>query len=212
MLSIMGISEKIGFLQIGGKAITVEQIAIMAGVSVADAQRYTDELEANAVFSRDDNGVIFNRRMVRETKRYNEAREAGLKGGNPILLESDTRSQNLEATEGLRVGVKGRDKGQVDISAFDTFWKAYPKKVSKANAVKAFPKAIKKVDFDVMLKALEAHKKQDQWTKDKGKYIPNPASWLNFERWEDVLANSAKPLPTAINASNYEEVRKTLND
>ena len=25
------------------------------------------------------------------------------------------------------------------------------------------------------------------WMKDKGKYIPNPATWLNQKRWRDEL-------------------------
>lgn len=69
---------------------------------------------------------------------------------------------------------------------FDIFWKAYPRKVSPADAKKAFSKL--KVDeqlLEKMLKAIEQHKKTDQW-KDL-KYIPHPSTWLNGHRWEDEV-------------------------
>ena len=41
--------------------------------------------------------------------------------------------------------------------------------------------------FEIITKALELHKKSEQWTKDKGRFIPNPSTWLNQERWNDEL-------------------------
>jgi len=72
---------------------------------------------------------------------------------------------------------------------FEIFWKAYPKKVGKDAAMRAFQK--RKVDSDllqVMLDAIEKQSKQSSWLKDDGQYIPNPATWLNGERWKDQLA------------------------
>ena len=36
-----------------------------------------------------------------------------------------------------------------------------------------------------MRKSIEQSKKSEQWTKDNGKYIPMPSTWLNQRRWED---------------------------
>lgn len=68
---------------------------------------------------------------------------------------------------------------------FDEFWKAYPKKVGKEAARKAFGKV--KAPVESLLTAIERQKCSDQWTKDNGQYIPNPATWLNQGRWEDEL-------------------------
>ncbi len=70
--------------------------------------------------------------------------------------------------------------------AFDTFWKMYPKKVGKGAAEKAFKK-YKPDDalLNTMLKAIEIQLQSEQWKKDCGQYIPNPATWLNQKRWED---------------------------
>ena len=68
---------------------------------------------------------------------------------------------------------------------FDKFWEAYPKKKSKPIALKAWLKH--KPDIDVVIKSLTMMKKCDQWTKNKGEFIPYPASWLNAEGWNYVI-------------------------
>lgn len=69
---------------------------------------------------------------------------------------------------------------------FDAFWGAYPKKVSKAAAEKAFHK-LKPDDalLETMLAAIEQQKRSAEWQKDDGQFIPYPATWLNGRRWED---------------------------
>lgn len=70
--------------------------------------------------------------------------------------------------------------------AFAVFWQAYPKKVGKKDAEKAFKKA--KMPLDVLLSAIEAQKNGAQWQKENGRFIPNPATWLNQGRWDDEVA------------------------
>lgn len=69
--------------------------------------------------------------------------------------------------------------------AFETFWKAYPRKVGKDAARRAFAKV--KVPVETLVAAVEAQKSSPQWTKDNGQFIPNPATWLNQGRWEDEV-------------------------
>ena len=72
------------------------------------------------------------------------------------------------------------------LEAFNSFWQHYPKKRNKGQARKAWLKLspdkplIKKI-----LQAVEVAKESDDWQKEKGKYIPYPATWLNAEGWED---------------------------
>ena len=74
---------------------------------------------------------------------------------------------------------------------FEQFWKAYPKcdrKVDKKGCRKIFEKINPSDElFATMLKALEQHKKSAQWNESNGKYIPQPKTWLNQERWETEL-------------------------
>ena len=70
--------------------------------------------------------------------------------------------------------------------AFESFWKAYPRKIGKEAARKAFAK-VKKSEWNLLVPAVEAQKRSQQWTKENGRYIPNPATWLNQGRWQDEL-------------------------
>jgi predicted transcriptional regulator len=78
------------------------------------------------------------------------------------------------------------------LKAFDDFWNLYPKKVAKADALKAWNKALKRKTADELLKLTRVY--------SEGKlpditYIPYPASWLNKELYESVEVAEAKPLP-----------------
>lgn len=70
---------------------------------------------------------------------------------------------------------------------FDAFWSAYPKKVGKGAAEKAFAKAKINGHLPDVLQAVERQKASEQWKKDGGQFIPNPATWINQKRWDDVL-------------------------
>jgi len=72
---------------------------------------------------------------------------------------------------------------------FEAFWKAYPKKTGKLAAQRAWKK-IKSpaTSLPEFLAALEKQKKSDQWTNENGRFIPNPATWLNQGRWMDELS------------------------
>ena len=82
---------------------------------------------------------------------------------------------------------KRREETDINIkSLFEDFWKAYPKRVAKPAALKAWLK-ISPVngDFEKIMEALDWAKNSQQWKGDNGKFIPYPASWLNARRFED---------------------------
>lgn len=87
--------------------------------------------------------------------------------------------------------------------AFEKFWKAYPKKVGKGAAEVAFKRA--KAPVSELLEAIAAQKESKQWKEDGGRYIPNPATWLNQERWKDELP---RPGETICQAQEAEEKSK----
>ena len=66
---------------------------------------------------------------------------------------------------------------------FDRFWQAYPRKVGKQAARKAFERVV--VPVERLLSALEAQRGDPQWQRENGRYIPHPVTWLNQGRWED---------------------------
>lgn len=115
----------------------------------------------------------------------------------PPRLEKTPVGQQV-ATESGKEPVKEPTTPSELEKRFETFWKAYPKKVGKDAASKAFAK--RKPDDKLMkeiLQAVELQKGSDQWTKDGGQYIPNPATWLNQGRWMDELEQAPPDNPFA---------------
>jgi len=90
-------------------------------------------------------------------------------------------------------------KGEWCLSRFAEFWSKYPRKVAKADALKAFKKLIgNKQDIDwfmsIVMASLDRWSKNAQWTKDGGKFIPYPATWLNRGSWEDSKNGETKEI------------------
>jgi predicted transcriptional regulator len=78
------------------------------------------------------------------------------------------------------------------LKGFDEFWNLYPKKIAKADALRAWKAATKKKTADELLKLTKAYA---EGKLPEIKYIPYPASWLNKGLYESVEVAEAKPLP-----------------
>lgn len=76
-------------------------------------------------------------------------------------------------------------------AGFVRFWDAYPRKVAKREALKAWDR-LKPTDRDVedILQAIDRQKRSQEWRKDHGEFIPHPSTWLNQGRWEDVTKDT----------------------
>lgn len=83
------------------------------------------------------------------------------------------------------------DEEKTEVSNFDRFWAAYPKKVGKADARKVFER-IRGISIETILNAIERLRKSEQWQKDNGQYIPHPATWLRRGGWDDELPLKAR--------------------
>lgn len=73
---------------------------------------------------------------------------------------------------------------------FTEFWTAYPKKAGKGAAHSSWKKIKPKVSretADKIISAVRAYAQTQQWKKENGQYIPNPATFLNQRRWEDEV-------------------------
>lgn len=135
------------------------------------------------------------------------SRENGKKGGRPrktpaalpkapeeVKTEEPEQEKQNETKENLNIQTgffeskekQTKQKAEPKTNqGFEAFWKAYPKKVGKAIARRSFERI--KVPAETLIAAVNAQKQSQQWTKDNGQYIPNPATWLNQGRWEDEL-------------------------
>jgi hypothetical protein len=98
MLCVMHEAEPRGTLRVNGKPLTSRQLGALAGCG--DVEDLLSELEEAGVFSRNEDGTIFSRRMMRDEARASEDKANGKRGGNPRLKG------------GVNPPVKGEDKAQ----------------------------------------------------------------------------------------------------
>ncbi|QXH68591.1 helix-turn-helix domain-containing protein [Pseudomonas asgharzadehiana] len=91
--------------------------------------------------------------------------------------------------------------------AFEVFWKLYPNKKSKKDARKAWDKLEPDAELRLtLMTALGNHRLSRDWTKDDGQFVPMASTWLNGERWTDVLK------PAAANGQAYNNLPQHTDD
>ena len=109
---------------------------------------------------------------------------------DPINASKDKISKVKNKVKNTTVPPSSPPKGEdAQIGGrFERFWAAYPKKVAKAAALKAW-KSLSPDEglLETILDALERQKKSDQWRRENGQFIPNPSTWINGKRWNDEL-------------------------
>ena len=135
-------------------------------------------------------------------------------GGAPEPLRSQEKEQKYEQKyeqkqeQDTSSGAAAPSVGSLplDDDGFVRFWTAYPRKIAKADAAKAWGKLRPNAELQhVIVAAIEAQRTWPTWPKDS-KYVPYPATWLNKRRWEDPPAEPAPssataPAPTGRNGS-----------
>ncbi len=108
---------------------------------------------------------------------------------NKLNREEETKEKNTQKNEAA----------PPSLGLFDSFWTIYPKKVAKCK-IEALWKS-RKLDAiaPAIIEAVQRYSRTEQWQKDKGRYVPNPETFLNQKRWEDEIETTikpAKPMPS----------------
>lgn len=91
-----------------------------------------------------------------------------------------------------------KQRKRVSDMSFDEFWSAYPRKIARIVAKKAYEKALTLTDHETIMRGVERYKVQ------KPDYCDwcHPSTWLNQGRWDDDYGDSA---PTRTGLSPYLE-------
>lgn len=125
----------------------------------------------------------------------------------PELPETRLTENHTELTEKTLLHRTIKDKEE---DTFDHFWALWPKKVAKIDALKAW----KSLTTAHQQKAF--HDAPTRYSDTDPHFIPNPATYLRGQRWND--ARIEKPAETIdlilnnIRESNYEQTGSTGNN
>lgn len=189
---------------------SIPGLADMARVSIDDCKAALAELEAPDEYSRtkdhegrriqsvDGGWLILNHAKYREKMSLDERREYNRQKQAEGRLKKRVNAQsanvkNVKEGEHCQHNAEASPQSETEPKAytntdhdgFDRFWTAYPKKLGKGAARKAWDKAKCDRFTNRILDTLELCKSSEQWVKDGGQFIPHPATWLNREGWED---------------------------
>lgn len=176
------------------------ELARNLGISLTKTIHFLKEIEQLGVSSREEEtNALISRRMVRDEYISQQRRDAGSKGGNPILLKQNpSKAQaNVEqkptpSSSSSSSSSKENTYGEYS-PEFEAFWKAYPKRKSKGDAWKAWkrinPDATTR---DLIFAGIRRAEASADWRKSNGQFVPYPASWLNSRGWQDDIASATQ--------------------
>lgn len=89
---------------------------------------------------------------------------------------------------------QGEETSPVQEKQFSEFWTEYPKKAGKKAARKEWEKISPPAElFSRIIRAVKTAKTSEQWKREKGRYIPEPSTWLKEERWDDEIPPGSEP-------------------
>lgn len=171
-------------------------IANLTRHSVGDVEKAVKTLSDLGLIEILDNGAIYMmdiQNFIGESSTEADRKRAYRKSienekNALISVKSDGKGQMSDkCTPELEIEIELEKELEIEKElSFMSFWNEYPKKVGKAQAEKTFKKKVKdEPTLNAILLDLRKRKNYEQWTKDKGKYIPNPSTYLNQERWLD---------------------------
>ncbi len=149
-----------------------------------------------------DESEVESRTESREESRSDSQRESRVSHREEGIRnrEEGSKEEGQEGTELILVSDVPAPQ-----SRFDEFWAAYPRKVKKPDAQKAWAKALKKAPAVVIIARAAAYR-DDPNREDQ--YTAHPATWLNADSWND------EPLParggTSKAAQRSNEVQELL--
>lgn len=107
---------------------------------------------------------------------------------------ADTNLNSLNSPDPDEEGVQGEKQ------AFDQFWDAFPRKVGKKAAQKAFRNAQDRPRINDLIAAIHRARDSPQWLKEGGQFIPHPSTWLNRGGWADEPVNIDSPFIRGMNS------------
>ena len=166
-----------------------QKVALITGQLVSGRKHLMDTLELTERHARKALDVLKNNKVIelRTSSTYSVVTVLKYNEYQSIVKQPDV--QHMEEVEKTLV-----EKPERTLD-FDIFWKAFPKKQSKFMATKAWSKIDpSKATVSEIMKGLEAWKRNEQWTKNNGQFIPMPSTWLNQRRWEDELESEHKTI------------------
>ena len=169
MMCIAHECEIYGKLGQNGRGFSHKTLGKLVGLPPQTCKKLLAELETNKVFRRDEAGIIFSKRMIKDEYIRNTRSDAGSRGGNPLLLgnlvkqngkqkptpSSSSSSSNTEREEEIEF------PANLQTSQFRQAWggfldyrKAGHLKLLQPASIKAQLKKLSEMGHDIAVEAI----------------------------------------------------------
>ena len=131
---------------------------------------------------------------------------------NPNPNRNPTRSRESKPI-GSPAAPAGAAEGARAREAFSEFWEKYPKKAGRAEALEAYLREEAYLQQKTLLAALAEQCKNENWRKERGRFVPRAANWLADHRWEETpLPPAADEGGTGPPSRREQELLRMVND
>jgi hypothetical protein len=191
LLCYASISEVPGVIDL--RYVTEDLVLLRSGVPMGGSEWE----KMTGVFERFlQKEMVFKEGDCLHVKSWMKRQESYLTGAERGKRHRDNQKDE-ELHEGRVTNVtldKNRtDKNRTDKTLFERIWASYPKRVGKAEALKAFEKLPQTEELAAaIVSSIAAHKRTSQWKDNDGRYIPHLSTFLNQKRYEDEVMELAK--------------------
>ena len=163
-----------------GAKRTQEALAKKARMSVATFRRMTGDLAEQGLLS-------VSRESQRTENEYRIAvtaqpERSDLSGQSAHSYERSQRSLG-ERSSNITPLIGRSDIKDIPRVPFEAFWDVWPRKDGKANARRAWDRAVKRAEPEVIVAAAREYAESPD--RPPLQFVPHGATWLNGDRWED---------------------------
>ncbi len=203
-----------GYVRVGDKACSTADIAALIGKQADEVALLIDELAVRGVFSRTRYGTIYSRRMLRDSKRSAINSTNGRRGGNPTLLKQTQKNTSVKPSPSatpsplsplVPIPKKDTRKRVASLEGFEIWWQGYPRKVGKADAEKAWPKALALASVEELAAGCISYVADCAMLGMEERFIKHPATWLNGKHWLDEPIKKPNGHAAPNGLMNYDE-------
>jgi hypothetical protein len=127
-------------------------------------------------------------RNDRERKASKHTGKGDNSGRNVYQFQTDSSPQYSSVQlSAVQLSKEHAPTAQVTVKtavySFDNFWTIWPRSEGKADALKAWTKAVRKTSDEVIYAAARAYANHPN--RPAKQFVPHGATWLNGERWND---------------------------
>lgn len=128
-----------------------------------------------------------------------------------IATQILSQLEDLGYYDCIKIPAKSEDN--IYVKTFRRFWEVWPLKVKKKEAYTAWCKIRMSEEFcDLIIESVRKHMLTERWEKG---YIPNPATYINGEQWNDELPD-ARRKPTGAEdrtvSKSFEIMKQALKN